>query len=91
MAVKLNTLFKDRKIMKISNGANIFNAMKAEFNKDNTITTFVLDCEGVEAVSPYVFAEVIRQMQSRLDGQFRLELVNANPFIAQSFRLAFGR
>lgn len=91
MAVKVRDIIRDKKIMKISNGVNIFNAMKSEFNKDQTITTFVIDCEGVDAISPFVFAEVIRQMQSRLDGQFRLELQNANPLVAQSFKMAFGR
>lgn len=91
MAIKVKELIKDKKIMKVSNGVNIFNAMKAEYNKDNTIKTFVIDCEGIEAISPYVFASMLQQMQSRLDGQFRVELQNANPLIAQSFRLAFGR
>lgn len=88
--IKINTLFKNTNLTKLSNGSNIFIAMKGEFNKDNTITKFVLDFEGMSGCSPIVFKEVVRQMQQKLDGQFQVELINATPLIKGAFKIAIN-
>ena len=76
------------KISKVSNGVNIFNKMLSEYKKNSEITKFILDATGMKQVTVFIFAAIIRQMQSKLNGQFGLELVNATPIIAQQFKMA---
>lgn len=88
MTVQINEIIKKKRIEKISNGVNIFNKMKAELKKEGKGTKFTLDFTGIEVCSVFVFKEIIRQMQTQLDGQYELELVNAKQIVAQSFKMA---
>ena len=88
MTVKVNEIIKKKRVEKISNGVNIFNKMKSELKKSPEATKFILDFDGIEVCSVFVFKEIIRQMQTQLDGKYELELVNAKPILQQSFKMA---
>lgn len=88
MNIKINELTNQTKLTKISNGVNIFNKMLSEYKKDTKITKFILDFEGIQQCTVFVFKEVIRQMQSRLKGEFGLELINGTPLVVQQFNLS---
>lgn len=88
MNVKINEIITKKRIEKISNGVNIFNKMKAEMKKEEKGEKFTLDFTGIDVCSVFVFKEIIRQMQTQLDGNYQLELVNAKPIVAQSFKMA---
>lgn len=90
MNIKINKIISKNKITKVSNGANIFNKMISEYKKDNSIKKFILDFEGIQQCTTFVFKEIIRQMQSRLNGNFGLELLNANPLIIQQFKFSLA-
>lgn len=87
--VKINQIISKTKIHKVSNGVNIFNHMISEVKKNNEINGFVLDFEGIEQCSVFVFKEIIRQMQARLNGRYNLTITNANPLIVQQYNLSF--
>lgn len=76
------------KISKTSNGVNIFNKMISEYKKNNEINKFILDVSGMKQITVFVFGAIINQMQTRLNGNFGLELINATPIIAQQFKMA---
>ena len=86
--IKIQEIIKDKKISKISNGGNIFNFMISKYRKNENVEKFVLDAENIQNITTSVFREIIRQMQTRLNGHFKLELINANQIIAQQFKLA---
>ena len=88
MIIKINKIINKTKISKVSKGVNIFNKMISEYKKDNTIIKFILDFEGIDQCTVFVFKEIINQMQSRLKGNFGLELINANQLIVQQFKLS---
>ena len=58
MSIKVNELVKSNKLSKVSNGVNIFNAMKAEFNKNPLTRQFELDFAGIVVATPVVFQEI---------------------------------
>ena len=88
--ITIHEVIKKKNISKLSNAVNIFNLMKAEVNKDPSVHTFVLDFVGVHTCPPHIFKEVFRQMQTRLNGEYRVELKNANQIIVASFRRAIN-
>lgn len=86
--IKVKEIAGKDKLSKTSNGTNIFNKMYSEFKKNNEIKKFILDVAGMKQISVFVFVTIVRQMQSRLNGNYGLELVNAVPIVAQQFKLA---
>ena len=86
--INVKDIVKKDKISKLSNGVNIFNIMISEYKKNNDIKQFNLNMEGMKQVSAHVFKEIVHQMQIRLEGQFGLEIHNANTLITQQFKLA---
>ena len=88
MNIKINEIVNKNKISKISNAVNIFNKMMSEYKKNNDISKFILDFEEMEQCTIFIFKEIIRQMQLKLNGNFGLEIINAKPLIVQQFNLA---
>ena len=86
--IKIKDIIKNKQISKISNGGNIFNMMLSKYKRSENVEKFILDAENIQNITTSVFREIIRQMQTRLNGHFKLELVNANQIIAQQFKLA---
>lgn len=86
--IEINKAINKKTITKLTNANNIFNLMKGELNKNPQLKTFVLDFSGISTCSKHVFKEVIRLMQSKLNGEYRVELRNANPMVAISFNTA---
>ena len=92
MSIKVNELVKSNKLSKVSNGVNIFNAMKAEFNKNPLTRQFELDFAGIVVATPVVFQEIKRNMVTRLEGNFAVVLTNATPQVKLTFqKVFFGR
>lgn len=88
--IEINKITTKKRMEKLSMGVNVFNHMKSELNKDATTTGFVLDFTGMEYCSTVVFKKIISEMQTRLNGQYKVQVEGANQLIAASFKAAFN-
>ena len=90
MKILVQSLVKNKRLTKKTNGNNIFKTMKSSLNKNPNLREFILDMQGISIVNEVVFSEIKYQMQSNLNGDFILKLENSNPLINQIFNVVFA-
>ena len=91
MEIKINKLTNKKKLNKNTDGIKIFQNMKSFVNKDITMREFILDSENMYEITSTVFQTIVTEMQTKLFGNYSVQLINANPLIIKAYNAVFNK
>lgn len=85
MKLDVFKILKKDKVTDYESGSRLFNIFKAHVQDEPKDMELILDFKNVKVFTQVPFKTLISSMKSRLEGDYRVKLVNQNPLISKSF------